>query len=690
MDLSNLKTCLTSKRSIDAGLIAVVAVLAASVLFHAIQPYLHLPAPFLWFVPAIALAALAGGFLPGIAASALSAAAGWWQSDLPAAPIAEASQWPQLLLLLAFGLAISLFGGLWQGRGLARAQRRKMAEDLLQAQSHLCSVLENSPALVSIKDLDGKVLAASRRLRESLDAPEEVVGSTVHELLPPEVAEHIRRSDRQALRAGAPLHQVEERPHRDGQPHTYLTTRFPVSHLSNEEPLAVCAVSMDITAQRQAEEKLLHAARHDALTGLPNRALVYEFGALLLAATRRSHGKLAVLFFDLERFKSLNDAYGREAGDGMLQEVARRLRSSVRGSDLVGRMGSDEFVAILGDVQSAQDVANSAAHLLEALRQPYQTDELTLRAQPSIGISLYPDDGEDIDALIRHADAAMRHARDSGQRAFQFFTPAIQSNIQRAIAIEHRLRQGIEENEFVLHYQPVVDTRTRRLVGAEALIRWPQANGEIMQPNEFIQVAEATGCINQLGAWVIQEACNQLRRWQEQGLPSLRISVNVSPVQFRARNFFQRVADAISSSGIDPSLLELEVTESAVMKQADEVGETLASLKALGLQLALDDFGTGYSSLSRLADLPFDKLKVDQSFIRNIATDSRSLAIAETVIALGKRLGVKVVAEGIESEAAFSLLRECKCDLGQGYLLSKPLPEAQFQHWRRQHNLAFA
>ena len=302
----------------------------------------------------------------------------------------------------------------------------------------------------------------------------------------------------------------------------------------------------------------------------------------------------------------------------------------------------------------------------EVLAQPYRADDFILRTSPSIGISLYPDDGNDIDTLIRNADVAMRHARDKGQAGYQFFTPAIQNNIKRAIAIEQRLRNGIEQDEFELYYQPVVDTRTRRIVGAEALIRWPQADGEVMQPHEFIQVAEANGVINQLGAWVIQEACRQLQQWHKQGLPPLRIAVNVSPVQFRARNFYQRVADAVAHSGIDPSCLELEVTESAVMKQADEAGQTLAKLKTLGLQIALDDFGTGYSSLSRLAGLPFDKLKVDQSFIRNIVTDSRSLAITETVIALGKRLGVKVVAEGIETEAAFALLRKCKCDLGQG------------------------
>jgi len=645
MHLKDFKALLTSRRAIGVWLVAVVSVLAAlaaASLFDALQlRFWGQPASFLMLVSSSAVAAF--------------------------------------------------FGGFWQAGGQSSSQCPEIEEELLHTKSHLHSVLDNSPVPVSIKDMDGKLVLANHSMLEALDLTiDGALGRNIYDQLPRAMGDRFWHSDQRALQAGGTLHQVEELLHKDGQNHTYMTARFPITCLDTEQPLGMCSMWVDITAQKKAEEKLVHVAQHDALTGLPNRALVYEFGELLLGAARRSDGKLAVLFFDLERFKTLNDAYGREAGDGMLQEIARRLRRNVRGSDLVGRMGSDEFVVILSDIQSEQDLANSAGHLREVLRQPYQADEFVLQASPSIGISMYPNDGGDIDTLIRHADAAMRHARDSGQAGYQFFTPAIQSNIQRTISIEQKFRQGIEQGEFELYYQPVVETRTRRIVGAEALIRWPQADGEIMQPHEFIQVAEANGFINQLGTWVIQEACRQLQQWHAQGLPRIRIAVNVSPVQFRARNFYQRVADVVACSGIDPSLLELEVTESAVMKQVNEASQTLASLKELGLQIALDDFGTGYSSLSRLAGLPFDKLKVDQSFIRNIDTDSRSLAVAETVIALGKRLGIKVVAEGIETEAAFSLLRECKCDLGQGYLLSRPMPAEQFRLWHRQHNLALA
>lgn len=681
---------LTSHWSLPRWLVAIGAMLGAMAI-AAILPrqFGGEQVTFLWFLPSIIVAALSGGFAQGLVASVAGAAAGWWLSTISDEMVAVPPHLTELLLLLAFGLAISALGGLWQARRKPARQRHDATAELMHTKSHLRSVLDNSPALISIKDMEGRVVAANRRLLEMLGKPaENVLGRNIHQLLPRDVADRLWHSDQRALRAGELQHQVEDFLHGDGQCRTYMVARFPITHLDTEQQLGVCSMWVDISAQKKAEEQLAHVAQHDALTGLPNRALVYEFGDLLLGAARRGKGKLAVLFFDLERFKALNDAYGREAGDGMLQEIARRLRRNVRSSDLVGRMGSDEFVVILSDVQSGQDLANSAAHLREALAQPYSADGYVLRASPSIGISLYPDDGSDIDTLIRNADVAMRHARDNAHVGYQFFTPAIQHNIKKEIAIEQRLRTGIERDEFELHYQPVVDTRTRRIVGAEALIRWPQADGEIMQPHEFIQVAEANGVINQLGAWVIQEACRQLQQWRRQGLPPLRIAVNVSPVQFRSRNFYQRVADAVTRSGIDPACLELEVTESAVMKKADEASQTLASLKSLGLQIALDDFGTGYSSLSRLAGLPFDKLKVDQSFIRNIVSDSRSLAVTETIIALGKRLGVKVVAEGIETEAAFNLLRECKCDLGQGYLLSKPMPAEQFRRWHQQHSLA--
>ena len=388
-----------------------------------------------------------------------------------------------------------------------------------------------------------------------------------------------------------------------------------------------------------------------------------------------------MLFFDLDRFKPINDTYGHQVGDKMLQEVADRLRSSLRSGDVVGRIGGDEFVAILDDVRSESDVALAARNLLNVLGKPYHVDTFELRTSPSIGISLCPHDGTDIDVLIRHADAAMYQAKATGRNTFQFFTSDISDNTKRIFALEQRLRQSIFQNEFELWYQPIVDTSTRRLASVEALLRWRQQNGEIILPGDFISAAETSGLINQLGQWVIRNACEQHQLWRKEGLPSIRISVNVSPVQFRSKSFQTDVALALADTGIDPACVELEVTESTVMSQVENAVGTLDNLKKLGVQIALDDFGTGYSSLSHLSYLPIDKLKVDQSFIQNIDTDPRSLAIAETVIALGKKLNVAVVAEGIESEKALRLLSERECDLGQGYLIGKPMTAESFAQW---------
>jgi len=374
----------------------------------------------------------------------------------------------------------------------------------------------------------------------------------------------------------------------------------------------------------------------------------------------------------------------------MLKEVARRITRTVRRSDLVGRLGGDEFVAILTVMEHDQCVGELANHLLTALREPYLIDGLELRVSPSIGVSLYPEHGTDVDSLIRHADAAMYHAKENGRNAYQIFSAETEVGNKRVFALEQRLRQSFHESEFELHYQPIVDTRSMRVYGVEALIRWQQKGADVVMPDEFISAAEACGLINQLGAWVLDEACRQQVQWREAGLPPLHVAVNVSPIQFRAHDFEQRVEDAIRNSGILPAYLELEVTESMIMREVKQTTETLQALKSLGLRISLDDFGTGYSSLSHLSQLPIDKLKVDQSFVRNIESDKRSLVIAETVIGMGKKLGVDVVAEGIESEEALDLLRERDCDLGQGYFFSAPMKAAKFEDWYRsthQHGL---
>jgi diguanylate cyclase (GGDEF)-like protein/PAS domain S-box-containing protein len=441
---------------------------------------------------------------------------------------------------------------------------------------------------------------------------------------------------------------------------------------------------LDITEQKLAQEDTRLRAQHDPLTGLPNRGLFYEFSEHLVASARRASTSLAVLFFDLDHFKAINDTYGHKVGDGVLKEVALRLSQLMRAEDVIGRVGGDEFVAILPKIASSEHAAVVAGKALESLRRPYRIEGIDLRMSPSIGISLFPQDGDNIDLLIQRADAAMYRVKHGERNNYRFFTPEWNENASQPRLLEDRLRAGLERGEFELHYQPVIDTRTGDVVGAEALLRWLQ-NGKQLDPASFLPVAEATGLIIPLGEWILQRACSQHQEWIREGLPPISIALNVSPAQLRRGEFQHSVGHAISATGIDPSQIEIEVTESTVMKNYDQTADVLHGLKLLGLKIALDDFGTGYSNLSQLSRLPFDKLKVDRSFVRYLQRDRTSLAIAEAIIALGRSLGIDVVAEGIETEQDLNTLKEHDCYHAQGFLLGRPMPGQEFMQWYKKH-----
>lgn len=439
-------------------------------------------------------------------------------------------------------------------------------------------------------------------------------------------------------------------------------------------PDGLVSFNTDVT-ERKAAEKI---AQHDPLTGLPNRALLYEYAEHLMSAASREGRQMAFLFFDLDRFKPINDTYGHPAGDAVLKEVARRLHPCLRGGDLVTRIGGDEFVAVLSNIGGADDAAAVARHALDRLRQPYVVDNQELTVTPSIGISLYPQDGQDTEELIRNADAAMYHAKENGKNDFQFFRAAFNDTTREALRIESRLRQGLASGEFVLFYQPVVDTATALVVGAEALLRWPAMHSE---PAVFIPVAEKAGMMNALGEWVLREACRQQREWVDNGGPTVPIAVNVSPLQFRQKDFLDSVDDALKSSGVAPASLSIEVTEGTLMHDANAARQVLLGLQAMGVKIALDDFGTGYSSLAYLSRLPIDIVKLDQSFVQEIGSNHASAAIVKGVIALGRLLGLDVVAEGVESTAVLSFLRAHHCPRSQGFHFSPPMPAKQFEQW---------
>jgi len=445
-------------------------------------------------------------------------------------------------------------------------------------------------------------------------------------------------------------------------------------------PLRIIGVTENIDERKEIEERIRHISQHDPLTGLPNRAMLYEFAEHVIEGARRGDRLSAFIFVDIDRFKPINDTYGHDVGDAVLKEAASRLSACVRGEDLVGRLGGDEFLTVLAHIGTGEDAAKAARNALQFLGKPYYASGLALQVSPSIGISLFPQDGHSVEELIKNADTAMYHAKESGGNNLQFFKPEFNERMAQALRIESRLRNGLKDREFSLLYQPMIDIQRRAVVGPEALLRWPCMN---LQPEQFIPVAETAGFMQTLGGWVLQEACRQQREWHDKGLFPLPISVNVSPSQFRRKDFVRSVDDALQHAGIGAEDLCIEMTESTLMTNVDEVAGVLSELKEMGIKVALDDFGTGYSSLSYLSRLPIDILKLDKSFVTGIVRSRVNVAVAEGIIALGQSLGMEIVAEGIESDEDLAFLQAHHCGRGQGFHFCKPLPTREFEQWCR-------
>jgi diguanylate cyclase (GGDEF)-like protein/PAS domain S-box-containing protein len=429
----------------------------------------------------------------------------------------------------------------------------------------------------------------------------------------------------------------------------------------------------DITERKQSEERMRHIAQHDALTGLPNRMALLLRLAQLLPEARRHGWKVAMMFLDLDRFKIINDTLGHQIGDELLREVACRLSCVVRETDFVARLGGDEFVIILPGISCAADAAVVAGKAIAALSSVIEANGHELHTSPSIGISVFPDDGPDGDTILKNADTAMYHAKAAGRNNFQFFASEMNLITSERLSIEHKLRHAIARNELALCFQPQFDAGSAAPTGVEALLRWHHPTEGMISPARFIPVAEETGIIVEIGEWVLVSACREMKRWIDAGLQPMRIAVNVSARQLRRRDFCETVANALTVSGLPAELLELEITESSVMENPQEAILILQRLGGMGVTLAIDDFGTGYSSLAYLKLFPIDHLKIDRSFVADIETDLNDRAIAFGTIALAHSLGLKVIAEGVETEDQLELLRTNGCDEVQGYLMSKPL-----------------
>ncbi len=451
-----------------------------------------------------------------------------------------------------------------------------------------------------------------------------------------------------------------------------------VLFLSRDMFNALKRLRMEIERHQESERNLSYLARHDPLTHLPNRMLANELVEQALRSAQRQDSKLALLFVDLDNFKGINDSMGHAAGDDFLVQVADRLRSTVRKGDIVCRQGGDEFLVGLMDVNASEDVSGVAGQLLSSIAQPFAVQGSEILASCSIGIAVYPRDGTHFEALLRHADLAMYEAKSSGRNTYRFFDDELNTNIQQNLHLLSNLRLAIAQQEFVLHYQPVIDLATGRLVGAEALVRWNSPSLGLVAPLQFIAAAEKSGLIVDIGQWVIEEACRQMRAWHAAGATGLTIAVNLSPVQFRRGNVETLIAGALQQSGLDPACLELEVTESTLVQDTEKFIETLQRLKALGIRISIDDFGTGYSNLAYLQRFSVDTLKIDQSFVKALTTNPQNQTLVTAIIQMAKGLNLTTIAEGIEDEATRALLVELNCDQGQGYGFAKPLASDAF------------
>jgi diguanylate cyclase (GGDEF)-like protein len=447
---------------------------------------------------------------------------------------------------------------------------------------------------------------------------------------------------------------------------------------ANEQLVVATVRAQTLTeAAEQTTAQMTHMAEHDVLTGLPNRALLADRLERAIAFAQRHGKKVALMYLDLDHFKRINDSLGHAIGDALLRSVAKRLRVSVRLSDTVSRQGGDEFMVLLAEVEDAENAAVIAEKLMNAMARPHVIGGHRLHVTPSIGISVYPDDGADVEAIVRNADTAMYHAKQMGRHTYQMFTPDMKALAISRQSVEQALHRALERRRFVLYYQPKVNLETGTITGAEALLRWQRTSRGLVHPTQFVSVAEDCGLILPLGKWVLREACRQARAWLLADLDLGLIAVNVSAVEFRSKDFLAGVLDILEDTGLSPQRLEIELTESGLMQDTRQTMSTLKTLKNLGVTIAIDDFGTGYSNLAYLQSFPIDELKIDQSFVQGIHGDAGG-ALVSAIIAIGASLKMRVVAEGVETHEQLTFLRSHHCTEGQGYYFGRPMAAEEF------------
>jgi len=557
-------------------------------------------------------------------------------------------------------------------------QRKRIEAALRHRENELRAIIEAEPECVKIISADGILLQMNAAGLAMIEArAEQVIGKPVWKLLMPEYREPFRQLTKNVLRGEKGKLEFEIVGLKGA--HRWLETHAVRLAGDGDRSPMLLGITRDITERKLAERRLDYLAHNDHLTGLPNRMQFIERLEYAMADAARNERLVGIVFLDLDRFKYINDSLGHQAGDMLLQEVAVRLSGAVRRGDTVARFSGDEFALVLADMGHVDDATHVAQKILDVFKQPFRLSGRELFVSASLGITLYPFDDRDAPGLLRNADVAMYRAKESGRNSYQFYAAEMTEKATERLSLENDLRSALDRGELLLHYQPIADCKSGRLLGMEALLRWNHSSRGMISPLQFIPLAEETGLIVPIGEWVLRTACQQCKTWHKLGYPSLYVAVNISARQFHRQDLAASIHNILQSCGLHPSSLTLELTESLIMQQADAAIAALRELKAMDMRLSVDDFGTGYSSLSYLKRFPIDTLKIDKSFVRDIPGDADDAAIAGAVITMAHSLGLKVVAEGVETAEQLQFLREHNCDTMQGYYFNRPLPAEQFE-----------
>lgn len=571
-----------------------------------------------------------------------------------------------------------------QQRNVSLQQIHNMTMSLREYQERFEAIFNHTSIGVMVLKMDGSIERANKNICSMLGFTEDDLRKiNFFYLIQSDDGNSIQNGIEKLIEKKQAMYQVEQRCAKRNHEIIWVMTTISVIRNEDDSPLYLIAQIQNITEKKLAEERLRYMAYHDPLTSLANRNKLEQFVEHLIATASRHKQCFAILFLDIDRFKNINDTIGHEAGDILLQIIAERLRNSVRSTDMVARLGGDEFVILVSDVKQAESVAIIAQKILRSIMEVVVIKGQELYVTTSIGISLYPHDGQVMNVLMKNSDLALYRAKEHGRNNYQFYTTEMTSRAMEKMALQTALSQALARNEFTLHYQPKMEILTRRITGVEALLRWNNKEFSSITPHEIIALAQETGLIIPVSEWIFKTACSQLKKWHDMGFTTLSLAVNCSSRLFKQATFVDDILQAINEAGIKPQSIEIEVTEQVIMEDAENTLRVLFALKDIGFKIVIDNFGTGYWSLNNLRKLEVDKIKIDKSFIRQVAVDETSSAITSAIIAMLNKLGITSVAEGVETKQQLDFLATQNCAEIQGYYLTRPIPEEMMTHFLR-------